>query len=67
MQSVQVRFINLMPMQFFHKSLQSPLVYSIFNYKVNNAKKPHNERKIISTDIAKAARYACDRMNSETV
>ena len=42
-----------------------PPSYSIISYKVTNAKKPYSECSNISTDIAKAARYACYRMNSE--
>ena len=61
---LQVRFINLIPMLFF-KRHYIPLVYSIINYKVTNAKKPYSERQNISTDITKAVRYACYIMNSE--
>ena len=41
--TLQVRSINLIPMQVFHV-ITYPLVYSIFNYKVTNAKKPYNNR-----------------------
>ena len=36
-------FINLIPMQFLYV-ITYILVYSIFNYKVTNGKKPYNER-----------------------
>ena len=54
---IQVRFINLVTTY--------PLLYSSFNCKVTKVKRPYNEWYNISTDIAKAVRYAYCEINCE--